>query len=347
VVSRKLELSDAGDQHLFDRCDVSILRHVSTNQKPLDGEFLSSFSAKDAKWDKHRSNTLEIGRIYDANEQFTRLGDRMHGCSNTLTFRRAHDADTGEIKIKLINAMFCCVRHCPVCQWRRSMRNTARFFAKLPDLREQFPKHRWLFLTLTVKNCDPTDLRATIKTMNSAWKRLIERKDWPGDGWARSVEVTRNESDGTAHPHFHALLMVKPSYFSQNYIAQAEWADRWQSALRVDYTPVVDVRAVKAKREGETIEAAIVETLKYSTKVEDAFRDPEWLYTITEQLHKMRFIATGGALKDILKDEISQEEMIVGDETAPDEDVPDSQKMLFGFDSAARKYRRKTQQTRQ
>ena len=44
-----------------------------------------------------------------------------------------------------------------------------------------------------------------------------------------------------AHPHFHALLLVKPSYFTINYIKQGDWVEMWAKALRADYLPSVNV----------------------------------------------------------------------------------------------------------
>jgi hypothetical protein len=82
--------------------------------------------------------------------------------------------------------------------------------------------------------------------MNAAWQRMIQRKAWPAEGFIRSLEVTRGE-DGSAHPHFHCLLAVPPSYFGRNYLSTAKWAAMWQEALRIDYTPICDVRLVKPK----------------------------------------------------------------------------------------------------
>ena len=48
-----------------------------------------------------------------------------------------------------------------------------------------------------------------------------------------------------AHPHFHALLLVQSNYFTTNYIKQNDWVEMWQKALRVDYAPSVNVKAVK------------------------------------------------------------------------------------------------------
>jgi plasmid rolling circle replication initiator protein Rep len=307
---------------------------ADTAEKQL---LLSDRSPRDAKWDTHRGNAQSIGHHYDKAERFARLGERIAECSTALGFAERIDTDTGESRLKLRAATFCHVRHCPVCQWRRSLRNTARFFAAIPALQAKFPSHRWLFLTLTVRNCEPDQLRETIKGMNAGWKRLIERKDWPALGWAKATEITRNEADGSAHPHFHVMLMVPPSYFSgKGYVKQCEWAERWQHAMRLNYLPVVDVRAVKSKKEGQTLQAAIVETLKYATKAEDSIRDEEWLYTITEQLHKLRFIATGGALKSLLKDDMTNAEMIAGEDPAESTDAEPS--MWFGWKPSTRHY---------
>ena len=59
--------------------------------------------------------------------------------------------------------------------------------------------------------------------------------------------------------------------------------------------------------------------LKYSVKPSDLALERDkgaWLHEMTKQVHKMRFIATGGVLKGILKpeDEITTEEMISSSE---------------------------------
>ena len=51
----------------------------------------------------------------------------------------------------------------------------------------------------------------------------------------------------------------------------------------------------------ELVRGAVAETLKYSTKPADMVADPEWFLELTRQTHKRRFVATGGALKDVLK----------------------------------------------
>ena len=99
------------------------------------------------------------------------------------------------------------------------------------------------------ENPPVTELRDTLKHMNDSWKRLIETKRFKSGvaGFLRTTEVTRgNDGKMMAHPHFHALLLVKPSYFTINYIKQGDWVEMWAKALRADYSPSVNVKAVKA-----------------------------------------------------------------------------------------------------
>ena len=99
------------------------------------------------------------------------------------------------------------------------------------------------------ENPPVTELRDTLKHMNDSWKRLIETKRFKSGvaGFLRTTEVTRgNDGKMMAHPHFHALLLVKPSYFTINYIKQGDWVEMWAKALRADYLPSVNVKAVKA-----------------------------------------------------------------------------------------------------
>lgn len=283
--------------------------------------YLSALSSKDKPWDFHRGLADQVRDLYQGSE-FANYADRIAICAKLLEFALIAD-DKGEQVFKLQNAWFCRVRHCPVCQWRRSLMWKARFIKALPAIITGYPTARWIFLTLTVKNCDLADLRDNLNHMNKAWKRLSDRKVFPALGWVKSFEVTRNPKDGTAHPHFHVLMMVPAGYFKgQAYINQEKWRALWQHALRVDYDPVADVRAVKPKLSsagqvdpGTALIIAVKEVFKYSIKGQDLIADTSWLLELTHQLHKTRAIAIGGVLKNYLsEDEPDQGDLIHGDD---------------------------------
>lgn len=204
----------------------------------------------------------------------------------------------------------------------------------LPKVVQDYPGSRWLFLTLTVKNCPITELKATLKWMHESFKRLTKLKVWTIKGWIKSTEVTRGK-DGLAHPHFHCLLMVSPSYFSgQDYISQAKWAELWQQCLRIDYKPMVHVRAIAKHNDPQVI---IPEILKYQVKESDLVRDREWFLELTNQLHKTRAVAVGGILKDYLKELEEEPEDLIGESDNPD--PVDEGSLYFGWRRVQKQYK--------
>jgi plasmid rolling circle replication initiator protein Rep len=208
----------------------------------------------------------------------------------------------------------------------------AKAYQVLPKIVEKYPSHRWLFVTLTQKNVPITELRHTLTEMNKGFKRMVERKAFPAIGWLRSTEVTRGR-DGNAHPHFHCLLMVPASYFSYGYMKQSEWVDLWRESMRLDYNPVMDVQAVK---KGINPSSLVPELLKYCTKESDMVADRVWFLELTAQLHKMRAIATGGVLKQYLRELEEEPEDLIGE--GDDESVEDFGRLFFGWKSRIKKY---------
>lgn len=314
-----------------------------------DRSFLTDYSPNDKPWDIHKGQSDDVGGIYLQAAEFEAYASRMRDCGGLLRFGWSTFVETGENRLRLREAHFCRVRHCPVCQWRRSLMWQARFYQSLPRIVANYPDSRWMFLTLTVRNCPIEELGDTLTLMNTAFKRMEKRKELkPVQGWIRTTEVTRGK-DGSAHPHFHTLMMVSPSMFTRDYITHYRWMELWRDCLRIDYDPNIDVRTVKPKRikereslassTADLIRGAVSETLKYSTKPADMVADPAWFLELTRQTHKRRFIATGGALKDVLKlDQETNDDLILADEPADGED--DGSRLAFSWENQQRRYKR-------
>jgi plasmid rolling circle replication initiator protein Rep len=293
---------------------------------------LADLSPRDKPWDKHRANADRVETHYRGSE-FDSYATRVNFCSQLLEFGLVPDWDDDTLKLKLRSARFCRVRHCPVCQWRRSLMWKAKAYKVLPRIVEAYPNYRWIFLTLTRKNCPITELKATLQDMNRAFQRLSQRKVWPAEGWLRSTEVTRGR-DGSAHPHFHCLLMVRPGYFGKNYIKQDEWVELWRNAMRLDYKPILDCRAVKRGKQPMQL---VPELLKYCTKESDLVADREWFLELTRQMHKMKCITTGGLLKEYLQVLEAEPEDLIGESELPEGD--DEAKLYFGWKKREKQYR--------
>lgn len=255
----------------------------------LGEKYLSLLSPADAIFDTHKTTSGKISKLYGYLEdgyvgfvsgkkfvEFADYSQKISSCGSYLRFVRG---DAG--KFKLIEARFCKVSNCPMCQWRRSLKWRAKFLTLLPEIQEKYPSHRWLFLTLTIRNCGIDDLKPTIKHLNESFRRLSQLKKFPMIGCVKAVEVTRSwdcfdsftdefvgrhgsrwvyeyqkkhntvlrlEPTNEVHPHLHVVGLVKPSYFSHGYLSHSDWVELWQQSLRVDYVPIVNIKVVKSRK---------------------------------------------------------------------------------------------------
>ncbi|MBE9049419.1 protein rep [Nostocales cyanobacterium LEGE 11386] len=269
-------------------------------------------------WDKHRANVDQIAYYYatSGEDNFLEYAWRMRMCSELLEFRLVPEETEGIFELKLSNARFCRVRHCPVCQWRRALMWKARAYKTIPQVVADYPKYRWLFITLTVKNCQIKQLRESLDEINKAFKRLTELKAWPAKGWIKSIEVTKGKDGISAHPHLHILAMVQPSYFSHGYISHTKWVALWQKCLRIDYQPVLHVSAIAKHHDPKQL---IPEILKYQVKESDLVSGKEWFLELTRQMHQTRAIAVGGILRHYMRELEEENQDLIGDREEIDE----------------------------
>ena len=290
---------------------------------------------------------------------------RMATCSELLQFGFLMDSEgfaKPPFKLKLKDARFCRAPNCPVCQQRRSMKWTARLLDVLPLIQKDYPDMRYSMLTLTVQNCHVLELRETKKAMNAALKRMTERKSFPAAGYIASFEVTpekdlfdkktgkliRKARPDYCHPHFHVLLALPSTYFNgRNYITKNGWSEMWQSALKVDYKPVIDIRMVKPKEienSGDSenqsksdlngLMAAVVETVKYTVKPSDMVQNDDWFLEVANQLYKTRTISVGGIFKQYLKASDIERDLMLDSERSEN-----SGGFMFGWRSDFKRYR--------
>jgi plasmid rolling circle replication initiator protein Rep len=313
-------------------------------------EYLSDVSPKHRPWDQHRGEADEVQQVYAAGAAWhQRYAQRVAVCSQVLEFARDPPKYDERQKIKLKTAHFCHVRFCPVCQWRRALKYQAIVYQSLPRLMVDYPEARFLFLTLTIRNCQIERLRYTLGVMARAWQRLSQLQVWPAIGWVRGVEITRGK-DGSAHPHFHCLLMVPPAYFQADYLKQKEWAELWQQCLRVDYRPVVDIRVVKQSRKNSAFRLnqvsishmwlIVTEILKYSVKASDMVKDDRWFLTLTDQMRGTRAVAMGGVLKQYFR--ARRGNVGLTSEPGEEEAGQEAERLFFGWKQQVRRYRKLT-----
>lgn len=250
---------------------------------------------------------MKLAQIYEKAGYFP-YAERAGSCATWLQFYTMADGS------KTLNAAnFCDLRLCPMCIARRAKRNALKL-TKIMDAVEQEKKCRFIFLTLTVKNCNGQDLGDTIKLLLRGWFKLIRHReiDRAVGGWFRALEITRNKKAKTYHPHLHAILAVPQEYFdfdSGLYISQKSWRNHWQIAAGLDYDPSVNIGTTKARGGCDSAtRSATVEAAKYATK-DCEYIDPKISMSdavtivtdYTEALFRKRLTAFGGWMKETAK----------------------------------------------
>lgn len=288
---------------------------------------LAMLSPKDITWQEKKLLSETISQFY-SESQYEKYSTRLDNCANYLTFKQFINTNTGEAKLKLNRVFLCKVRHCPCCSWSRSRVWKARLHEGIPKMMTDHPSTRFIFLTLTVPNCHITQLRETLQGMSKSFDKLMKRRDVKNNvvGYVRSMEVTRNNDTSEAHPHFHVILAVKPSYFSHGYIKQSQWVSLWQESLGVSYTPIVNVQAVKPNPKYQNdplgLASSIMEVAKYCVKHTDMIQDKGWLIEMTTQLNATKHVVLGGLIKQYVNaDEVKEEEIMnISDEDTSDLD---------------------------
>ena len=225
--------------------------------------------------------------------------------------------------------------------------------SRLPEIMDEHPCYRFLFLTLTVKNCDMTDLPSTMKAMSEAWARFRKREIFHDvKGWFRTTEFTRGQDGVSVHPHYHIILHVPSSYFSGGrYVKHAEWRQAWQEAMRIDYAPMVNIKAVRKGYEDGTIK----EVMKYTTSIKaDVLEDmlkanDDWYVRLFEQLRGMKLCTSSGTLKGLAshsrgqdaEQDMDKDDLVHVGEGVKGEIVDDREAIDFSWRPQDMKYKRR------
>ena len=270
---------------------------------------------------RHRQFNRPICRQLVKDPETLDLARRIANCSCSIKVQL--DLSSKELQeASLLGAKTCNARLCPFCEWRRTRAWRARLMRGLEAFHLDFPKHKAIFLTLTVKNCKLDKLGDQMTELHKSWNRLTKLSFFPTEYWFRRTEVTVSASllgSYQAHPHIHALLLVGPSYFGREYIKQLEWQRQWMMSARLDYSPVVDVRNTykRGMRESGSLQssrAAVTEAAKYATKATNLLELGDALGEFHRQLAYKRLYASSKLLQPYVKDcDIQKDELVEPD----------------------------------
>ncbi|WP_309306859.1 protein rep [Staphylococcus rostri] len=216
-------------------------------------------------------------------------------CNTFLSFV----ADKTLEKKKLYKSNLCKNRFCPVCAWRKARKDALGLSLMMQYIKQEEQKE-FLFLTLTTPNVKSDDLESEIKHYNQSFRRLSNRKKFKSiaKGYVRKLEVTYNQKRDDYNPHFHVLIAVNKSYFTDKryYISQKEWLNLWRDVTGNDEITQVHVQKIKQNNNKELYEMA-----KYSGKDSDYLINQKVFDTFYKSLKGKQILVYSGLFKEARK----------------------------------------------
>ncbi|ELK4474977.1 protein rep [Staphylococcus pseudintermedius] len=224
-------------------------------------------------------------------EQFYLIED----CNTFLSFV----ADKTLEKQKLYKANSCRNRFCPVCAWRKARKDALGLSLMMQYIKQEESKE-FIFLTLTTPNVKAEALEDEIKHYNASFRRMSNRKIFKDvvKGYVRKLEITYNKKRDDYNPHFHVLIAVNKSYFTDKryYINQKKWLELWRSATKDELITQVHVQKIKQNNNKELYELA-----KYSSKDSDYLASQKVFDAFYKSLKGKQILVFSGLFKESRK----------------------------------------------
>ena len=221
--------------------------------------------------------------------------DLVQDCNTFLSFV----ADKTLEKQKLYKANSCKNRFCPVCAWRKARKDALGLSLMMQYIKQQ-EKKEFIFLTLTTPNVQNEQLEDEIKHYNKSFKKMVERKKVKSiiKGYVRKLEITYNKKRDDYNPHFHVLIAVNKSYFTDKryYISQQEWLDLWRDVTGISEITQVQVQKIRQNNNKELYEMA-----KYSGKDSDYLINQKVFDAFYKSLKGKQVLVYSGLFKEAKK----------------------------------------------
>lgn len=221
--------------------------------------------------------------------------DLVEDCNTFLSFV----ADKTLEKQKLYKANSCKNRFCPVCAWRKARKDALGLSLMMQYIKQQENKE-FIFLTLTTPNVMSDELENEIKRYNNSFRKLIKRKKVGSviKGYVRKLEITYNKKRDDYNPHFHVLIAVNKSYFTDKryYISQQEWLDLWRDVTGISEITQVQVQKIRQNNTKELYEMA-----KYSGKDSDYLINQKVFDVFYNSLKGKQVLVYSGLFKEAKK----------------------------------------------
>jgi len=239
---------------------------------------------------KYNSKKIKNQEVFKYAKKYltTRSQERFGECGNWIEFYTNREVD----KLKVHQANFCKNRFCPMCAWRQAKRDALKISVLMKYVEQEHNKV-FIFITFTAPNVKAENLKDEITQYNKAFLKLMRRMVFNkiNQGYIRKLEVTYNVERNDYHPHFHVVIAVNKSYFTdRTYIKQETWLNEWRDVMNDQTVTQVRVCRVEQNENGKEVN----ELAKYAAKDSDYTKSQKVFDTFYQALKGRQVLTFNG-----------------------------------------------------
>lgn len=244
--------------------------------------------------------TLKMSKVYSFLKDYSKSAN-VYVCGSYLEFELLRGKTIDKKKLRRLNS--CKLRLCPFCAWRRSLRifsnvKSCYDYIVMHEKKKSNFKSRFLFLTLTTKNCALSELKSEVDLLLKGFDVLKRYQAFKNAymGFIRALEVVvdrekyitkkmyfvkkqyydkinlkigdLNNNYLKCNVHVHVLLHTTYQQYQKYYLSQNELTALWKKACKLDYNPIVHIRSFKARNKNQK-GRELAELTKYTVKFND------------------------------------------------------------------------------
>lgn len=239
----------------------------------------------------HKKNKKQLYKLALSKDEIEKA-ERIIHCSDYLTYQLINQQ---YIRLSRIN--LCRERLCLNCQLAKSRETVKSLFWSIPRL-ELKADEKLYHIVLTTPNCSASNLRATIQKLTERQKAMF--RHFNITDYFRSIEITKNESSDTWHPHLHIIAIL-----SQNcklpHSGTLESVNGLRSIWHKWLNSESEYNFTLATCHELKDTSGIFEVCKYIAKVEE-MQDINNLRTLDNQIHGLRLKTPCGQFKSLIRE---------------------------------------------
>ena len=217
----------------------------------------------------------------------------LKNCSSCITYALFEDFK------KVSDIRMCQKRYCPICGDMQRSQHSHKMSTIVDTLTRYNSNLITISLELTLRNNSVDHIRKDIKTLKTAWSKIVKCKAIKPNiiGYVYYIHPKYTNQDEynemNTHNHMHVIIFFKEVV--EEHLKVEYWTEIFKRTANLPYTPYVHLRMLENKE-------AIITKANYAAKpLEIKHISKKDIKVYLEQIKKQRLITMSQSLNKIYK----------------------------------------------